>query len=438
MSRLPAPAARVSFFRLTALNILTNLTVPLVGLVDTAMLGHLADIRFLAGVALATILFDYLYWSFGFLRMGITGTTAQALGRGDREEVYRLLYRFLAFASSAGALLLLLQRGLAALGFAILSGAPGVEEAGRAYFEARIWGAPATLANYVFLGWYLGRAESRHALAMTAVGNLANVALNYLFIARWGWAAAGAGWASALAQYLALGAALAIFLAQGQPHPWRWQEILERRSSRSLLRLNRDILVRTLCLETAFALFTNFSAVLGTDLLAANAILLRILLLASYFVDGAAFASESLVGLHHGAGDAPGAARTVRLSLATGLGFGAGFLLVFLPFQGFWYRLLTSHEDVAALARGYAPWLVPVLLLGSLAYIYDGVFLGWTAGRELRNAMLFSTFAVFLPVALGALGRREGHLLWASLVCFMAARAATLHLARRRFLMPQR
>jgi len=181
------------YFRLTALNILANVTVPLAGLVDTAILGHLADIRYLAGVALASLLFDYVYWTFGFLRMGTTGTTAQAVGRGDERGAYLILYRSILLALGVSAALLALQWPIRSLGFTLLSGAPEVEAAGQAYFNARIWGAPAALASFAFIGWYLGREESRYVLAMTVAANVTNVVLDYVLIVYMGMAAAGAG-----------------------------------------------------------------------------------------------------------------------------------------------------------------------------------------------------------------------------------------------------
>lgn len=426
-----AEGFRGRFFRLTFLNILANLTVPLVGLVDTFMLGHLADIRFLAGVALASIIFDYVYWSFGFLRMGTTGTAAQAFGAGDRAEVYRVLYRSLVLAAMLGVALLVLQTFIRDAAFWILSGRSGVESAGRDYFDARIWGAPAAFANFAFLGWYLGRAESRHALAMTAAGNVANIALNYVFIVRLGLAARGAGLASMLSQYVSLGVAVVIFASLASPVPWRWNEVWHRERLTTLLRLNLDILVRTFCLETAFAVFLNFSSVLGTTVLAANAILMRLIYMAAYLIDGAAFATESLAGILRGRDDREAFGRLVRLARITGLVFAATFLAGFLPLERTWYALLTSHEEVIREATRYGPWLLPVLVSGAVAYVYDGVFLGITAGRTLRNAMLLSLLAVFLPAAIIARWTGSAHGLWLAFTLFTLARAATLHVALR-------
>ncbi|HEX6202386.1 MAG TPA: MATE family efflux transporter, partial [Thermoanaerobaculia bacterium] len=411
---------RRRFFRLTGINILTNLTVPLAGLVDTALLGHLPDIRFLAGVALASLVFDVLYWSFGFLRMGTTGTAAQALGRGEAAEVYRVLYRSLVVAAALGAALVALAGPLGDLAFRLLGGAPGVEAAGREYFDARIWGAPAALANFAFLGWFLGREESGRALAMSATANLVNLGLDWLLIVELGMAAEGAGLATMASQYAQLAVALALFAATrrapaaaaggGALPGWSRAAVFDRERFAALFRLNRDILVRTVCLVGAFAVFTNASSLLGTAVLAANAILLRLFALASYSIDGAAFAAESLAGIFRGAGDRRSLARLTRLALATGAGFAALFVAVLFAAPGPVMALLTSHADVAARATAGLAWLAPVVLLGSLAFVWDGIFLGLTAGRALRNSMLVS-LAVFLAAAWLALAMESNAIL---------------------------
>jgi multidrug resistance protein, MATE family len=435
---------RRRFFRLTGINILTNLTVPAAGLVDTALLGHLPDIRFLAGVALASLVFDVLYWSFGFLRMGTTGLAAQAVGRGEADEVFRVLYRSLAIALALGVALLALARPLGELAFALLGGAPGVEAAGQEYFAARIWGAPFALANFAFLGWYLGREESGRALAMSATANLVNLGLDWLLIVELGMAARGAGLATAASQVAQLAVAVGLFAAmrRRQAAPavsesgggglpgWSRASVFDRQPFVALFRLNRDILIRTVCLVGAFAVFTNASSLLGTAVLAANAILLRLFNLASYSIDGAAFATESLAGIFRGAGDRRGLARLDRLAIVTGVGFAVLFMAALFAAPGPVMGLLTSHAEVAADAAAGLVWLAPVVLLGSLAFVWDGFFLGLTAGRALRNSMLVS-FAVFLPVAWWALAAGSNALLWLAMALFMAARTATLGWARR-------
>jgi len=330
MSTAELPLGR-RFSRLAIPNIISNVTVPLVGLVDTAMLGHLPEISFLAGVALAAVIFDYAYWSFGFLRMSTTGVTAQAVGRDDQSEVWQILYRSLTVALVIAAVLLVSQRLIANLGFAVLAGQGAVEAAGRDYFFGRIWGAPATLSNYVLLGWLLGRERAREALIITVVGNLANVGLDYLFIMRLGMAAWGAGVATALSQYLMLATAVALILREGTPLPFASHAVFDRSRLGELFRLNRDILVRTVMLMTTFAVFTNFSAIIGTGILAANTILFRFQMLGAYLIDGAAFATESLAGIYKGRGDVAGLRRLLRLAMFTGLAFALPLLaLMFL------------------------------------------------------------------------------------------------------------
>ena len=424
---------RRRFARLTFLNIVANITVPLASLVDTALLGHLESIHFLAGVALASVIFEYVYWSFGFLRMGTTGTTAQAVGRSDTGEVFRTLYRSLLLAWLLAAAILILQVPLRESGFLLLGGAPEVEAAGRAYFNARIWAAPATLSNFVFLGWFLGREESGAALVMTAVANIANVILDYVFIVEMDLAAFGAGLGTTISQFLMLVAALVLFRTRRSEVPWVWSEVWQAQALTKLMRLNRDILLRTIALVSAFALFTNFSSILGTVILAANAVLLRWVMLAAYLIDGAAFATESLAGILFGTGDRSALRRLQRLALRVGLAFALPFSALAILRPAAPIRLLTSHPQTVETALQYLPWLAPVLLFGSLAYIYDGLFLGLTAGRALRNAMLISTFVVFLPIAALALRVENNHLLWASLAAFMLARTVTLWRAAASF-----
>ena len=424
------------FFKLTALNILANITVPLVSLVDVGMLGHLPQIHFLAGVALASILFDYIYWTFGFLRMGTTGITAQEVGKGDTLEVYRVLYRSLFLALGVSIFILIAYLPLREAGFLLLSGAPEVKEAGRAYFDARIWGAPAALCNFAFLGWYLGRERSDCVLFMTIVANAGNIFLNYLFIIRMELAATGAGLASMLSQYLMLMVAVMIFLRLGQRGPLYWKEVMAQEKVLALFKLNRDILLRTLCLISAFAVFTNFSSTLGTQVLAANAILLRLLTFASYLIDGVAFATESLVGVLSGAGSSRSLNHLVKLALGVGEACALLFLVILYLFSHQIFGLLTSHTDVLELTVRYSGWLVPVLVFGALAYIYDGLFIGATAGKPLRNWTIFSTVVVFLPVSLLGLHSGSNHLLWMALVVFMVARAGTLWKASGPLLKP--
>ncbi|MEE3151220.1 MAG: MATE family efflux transporter, partial [Acidobacteriota bacterium] len=371
---------------------------------------------------------------FGFLRMGTTGTTAQAMGGGDIKAVYLTLYRGLFLALSIGTALVVLQVPIRIGGFAVLSGAEGVEAAGVAYFNARVWGAPATLCSCVLIGWFLGREESGRVLLITVGANVSNIILDYVFVLGFGLAAFGAGLATMISQYLAVVIGLILFWKSRESRPWLWGEILDRHGLTSLMRLNRDILFRTLGLITALSLFTNLSSVLGTTVLAANAILLRVQYLASHFIDGAAFATESLAGTFRGQGDPKGLLKLLRLSLVVGFACALGFAVLVVIAPGFLYPLLTSHQEVVEVATRFGYWLIPVLLFGSAAYIYDGFFLGLTAGRVLRNSMLFSTILIFGSVSWVAVARGDNHILWLAMTLWMVSRAATLSWASRSLL----
>lgn len=429
----PAPGEGLArrFARLTFFNILANLTVPLAGLVDAAILGHLDQIKFLAGVALGSIVFDYVFWSFGFLRMATTGMTAQSFGRGDLEAAERVLRRALLLAATAGVAIVLLRQPLADLALGLLSGSPETEAAAREYYNARVWGAPAALLNLCFLGWFLGREESRVALCMTAAANFTNIALDYLFILEFGWAAEGAGWATATSQYVQLAVALVFFLRRRTGAGWDWRRLLDRDKLAMMFRLQRDIFIRTLLLVSAVALFTDGSARLGTDVLAANTLLLRLFTVASFAIDGVAYAVESLAGVLFGADERTLLRRLVRWAMLVAVGFALLFVSPLLAAPAWTLGFLTSHEEIVRLGAAFAWWLLPVLVIGAVAFVYDGLFLGLTAGRTLRNAMLLSA-GFYLPLALWAVHVGSPHLLWASFGLFMLARTVTLGWAARR------
>ncbi|MBI4783724.1 MAG: MATE family efflux transporter [Oscillatoriophycideae cyanobacterium NC_groundwater_1537_Pr4_S-0.65um_50_18] len=401
--------------------------VPLAGLVDTAFLGHLTEIRHFAGVVLATVLFNYIYWTFGFLRMATTGTTAQAVGRGDRPAILLIGLRNGLLAMAIGSLILLLQVPLRTLGFALVNATPEVKAAGQDYFDALIWAAPATLVNYVLIGWFLGRGQSGKVLLLSVVANGANVVLDYLLIVRLGWESAGAGWATAASQYLMLLVGMILVGREVQGREWRslLPHLWDAAALKAAFLLNGEILVRTFALITTFALFTNLSSGLGTIVLSTNAALLQVVNLAAYFIDGLAFATESLAGVFHGRGSSDGLAQLLRVSGITCLGLGLFFAIAFLLFPTPLFSLLTSHSDLLDRFPAYVPWLFPVLGFGSIAYMLDGYFLGLTQGQILRRSTLISA-AGFAPVAIVAWYFRSSHLLWLALSVFMATRAATL------------
>lgn len=424
------------FIRLALINVVSNLMVPLAGLIDTAFLGHLDQIHHLAGVAIAGILFSYIYWTFGFLRMGTTGMTAQAQGRGDSNEVILILLRNCAIALTIGTIILILQQPLRIIGFTILQAEPEVLNSASAYYNTLIWGAPGTLLNFVLLGWLLGREEGNKVLLLSVVDKGANIALDYLFIVRFGWEAAGAGLATAISHYLNLLVGLILIwgMIPQQSLKLFWNKIFYLPALKKLFSLNRDILIRTLALVSTFALFTNFSAAINTNTLATNTLLLQVVTLAAYFIDGIAFATESTIGYLQGRKNYRQLSYILRLAGISSLIIGISIAALFCIFPQTLFGILTNHDSVISQIDNYVWWLLPVLAFGSIAYMLDGYFLGLTAGKVLRNSTIVACCMGFLPMGIVAFYLQSSHLLWLALTCFMATRAITLSLNVKRSL----
>lgn len=404
--------------------------VPLAGLIDVMFLGHLTEIRHLAGVAIATILFNYIYWTFGFLRMGTTGMVAQAIGRKDNQSAVLISLQHGILALILGLAILIFQKPLQVLGFAILSATPEVKTSGVDFYNALIWGAPATLINFVLIGWFLGQTQSSKVLLLSAISNCANVLLDYLFIVQWGWSSRGAGLATATSQYLMLivGTLLYCQTISFKQIQASIGEVFNLSALKSVFMLNGEIIIRTFALISTMAMFSNLSSMLGTEILATNTLLMQLVSLAAYFIDGLAFATESLAGIFQGSGNITSLKQLLQTSVVSSLVIGLMFATAFICVPESLLRLLTNHTDIINNLRSYIPWLLPVLGFGSVAYALDGYFLGLTQGHTLRQAMLKATVIGFIPSAITAMYFHNSHLLWLSMSLFMAARTITLAL----------
>ncbi|MHC5778677.1 guanitoxin biosynthesis MATE family efflux transporter GntT [Nostoc sp.] len=419
-----------SFLKLASVNVLSNLMVPLAGLIDVMFLGHLTEIRHLAGVAIATILFNYIYWTFGFLRMGTTGMVAQAIGRKDNQSAVLISLQHGILALILGLAILIFQKPLQVLGFAILSATPEVKTSGVDFYNALIWGAPATLINFVLIGWFLGQTQSSKVLLLSAISNCANVLLDYLFIVQWGWSSRGAGLATATSQYLMLivGTLLYCQTISFKQIQASIGEVFNLSALKSVFMLNGEIIIRTFALISTMAMFSNLSSMLGTEILATNTLLMQLVSLAAYFIDGLAFATESLAGIFQGSGNITSLKQLLQTSVVSSLVIGLMFATAFICVPESLLRLLTNHTHIINNLRSYIPWLLPVLGFGSVAYALDGYFLGLTQGHTLRQAMLKATVIGFIPSAITAMYFHNSHLLWLSMSLFMAARTITLAL----------
>lgn len=420
-----APAARPTqtrdVFSIAGPAMLANLTTPLLGVVATAAIGRLGDATLLGGVAMASVIFDCLFWLFSFLRMGTIAFTAQALGARQTGAFPLILLRGLMIAAVVGTLLIVLQGPLATALFALMGGSEGVTSAAKAYFAIRIWAAPLTLANYVVLGWLVGQARAKLALALQVAINVVNMAATVLLVLVADWGIAGAAAASVIAEAagIALGLLVARDLSGGSLRASR-AALFDRSRLAHMMAVNRDIMIRTAALIAAFMFFVAQGARAGDLTLAANAVLNNFLLISAFFLDGLANAAEQLCGRAVGARDRTGFSSATRLTIAWGFVFATGVSLVYALAGPLLIDVMTASEDVRRLARDYL-WLVAFApLLGVFAFAFDGVFIGATWARDMRNLMLLS-FVIY--IAAWVLLRPFGNAgLWGALLVHYAAR----------------
>jgi MATE family multidrug resistance protein len=406
--------------------VLSNATVPLLGAVDTGVIGQLGAAAPIGAVGLAAVILSSAYWIFGFLRMGTTGLTAQAvgardLGGGGDDEIAAALQRALLIALAAGLAMIVLQHPLITLALSIAPASAEVETLARSYLAIRIWGAPATIALYALTGWLIGAERTRAVLAIQLTMNGLNVALDLLFVLGFGWGVEGVAIATLLSEIL--GAGLALWFCRAGLRA-RAKALLDAAPLREMARVNTDIMIRSVLLQSAFTSFVFFGSGVGDQTLAANQILMQFLSITAYALDGIAFAAESLVGQAIGA---KSPTRLIRAVKFTGLwgGIGAlGLALIFALSGPMIIDIMTTAPDIRETARIYLPWLIAAPVLGIASWMLDGIFIGATLTREMRNAMIVSTLIYALAIlALKPLGN---HGLWAALMILNIVRGATM------------
>ncbi|AOY89371.1 MATE family efflux transporter [Marinobacter salinus] len=405
---------------------LTNLTVPLLGLVDTAVLGHLESPEYLGAVAVGANLFSILYWTFGFMRMGTTGLAAQAWGKRDSFGQVALLLRSVMLAAGIGLLLILFHQPLIKLGLTLMNPSPDVTELAAEYAAIRIWSAPAVLCQYTLVGWLIGTQFPRGPMIMLIVANGLNIVLDVLFVTGLGWNSRGVAIATVIAEYGAAGIGFAIVLSR-MPEGQRLTRALfgELADYLKILQVNRYIMVRTIALLLVLAFFTAQGARQGDTILAANAVLITFLLLISNALDGFANAAEALIGEAIGK-DSRRRFRVVFQSALRWSLWGALLLTIIFVLGGkALITLLTGIEEVRSMAWRYLPWLWLLPFASVWGFLLDGVFIGATRTRDMQNTMLFSALGVFLPVWWLTTGWGN-HGLWFSLICLMLARAVSM------------
>ncbi len=400
---------------------IANLTTPLIGIVSTTAIGRLGDATLLGGVAMASVIFDCLFWLFAFLRMGTVAFTAQSLGAGETRELHAILVRGLIVAGIVGLALIALQVPLAAVLLGAMGGSEGVTRAAKTYFTIRIWSAPLALANYVVLGWLIGQARATLALGVQIAINIINMAATILLVLVADLGIAGAAIAAVIAEAagLTIGGVIAQRLASGHP-PLSSAQLFERDKLMRMLSVNRDIMIRTAALIAAFLFFTAQGARSGDTVLAANAVLNNFLLISAFFLDGLANAAEQLCGRAYGARSRDEFSRAVRLVVFWGFTFALVVTAGFALFGPTLIDVMTASVDVRSGARDFLLFVIASPLLAVFAFAFDGVYIGATWARDMRNLMLAS-LVIFLA-AWFVLRGFGNYGLWSALLVHYAAR----------------
>jgi MATE family multidrug resistance protein len=400
---------------------IANLTTPLIGIVSTTAIGRLGDAALLGGVAMASVIFDCMFWLFAFLRMSTVAFTAQSLGAGEMGELRALLARGLLVAAAIGAGLILLQIPLASIVLGAMGGSTRVTEAARTYFVIRIWSAPLVLANYVVLGWLIGQARAMLALALQVVVNLVNMLLTMALVLGLDAGIAGAAIAAVVAE--ATGLLLGILVARHLLHrrlSVSLALLLDRARLVRMFSVNRDIMIRTAALIAAFLFFTAQGARSGDVTLAANSVLNNFLLISAFFLDGLANAAQQLCGLAFGARNRHAFSGAARLVVSWGFAFAIAVAAVFAAFGPDFIDIMSAAEDVRRMARAYLIFVIVSPLLAVFAFAFDGIYIGATWARDMRNLMVLSLF-IFLTAWLAF--RSFGNAgLWGALLAHYAAR----------------
>lgn len=409
--------------------ILSNISIPMLGLVDAAILGHLENADFLGAVAIGAALLSFLYWGFSFLRMGTTGLVARASGAGDRAGAFLVLAQSVVLALALAAAVVALHPLWLGLGLSLMDPRPELAALADSYARIRIASAPAVLVTYAVVGWFIGRQDTRWPMVIVVLTNVTNIGLDFLFIVGLGMNSDGAALATVIAEYIGLAVAILVVRHNAPADGWLTarRRLLDWPAYRLLLRSNRHLFLRTVCLLASFAFFTAMGDKFGGEVLAANTLLIHLLMLAAYGLDGFAFAAEGLTGTALGAGDLRAFEQAVRRCALWCYGTAALVSLAFALFHPVLIPLLTGLEPVRGVMFDHILWLIALPLLAAPSYLLDGVFIGSAETRPMMVTMLLSAGLVYLPT--WYLTRDlENHGLWLAFCSFNAARGLGLWL----------
>ena len=408
--------------------VISNATIPILGIVDTGVVGQMGEAAPIGAVGIGAIILTAIYWFFGFLRMGTAGLAAQARGQGDRGEVAAILTRVLMIGLGAGVILIAAQSLLFWGAFKVSPASPEVEELASGYLGIRIWSAPAAIAIYGLLGWLIAAERTGAVLALQVWMNGVNIVLDLWFVLGLGWGVNGVAFATFLAEWSALGLGLWLCRSAFNVPDWRdWGRVFDKVRLIRFAQVNGDILIRTAALQSIFLSFMMFAARFGDVTLAANQILLQFLYVTGYALDGFAFAAEAMVGAAMGATDRRTLRRASILSSFWGLICNIGLAAVFFAFGPMMIEIMSEAKEVNATAMDYLPWMVAAPLVGLASWMLDGIFIGATRTKDMRNMMLLSAIAYF-ATAFALMPLFGNHGLWAALILSFVYRGVLLGL----------
>lgn len=404
-------------------SIVSNITVPLLGLIDVSIVGHLGAASYIGAIAVGGMLFNMIYWLFGFLRMGTGGLTAQAYGRHDLQEVTRILLRSLSISLLLALVLLLLQYPIRNIAFMCMDTSEEVRQLATLYFHICIWGAPATLGLYGFTGWYIGMQNSRFPMFIAITQNIVNIAASLFFVFVLKMKVEGVALGTLVAQYAGLGMACLLWLAYYRPlrKYLRQKALFDRTEMKRFFQVNRDIFFRTLCLIAVTVFFTSTGAAYGDVVLAVNALLMHLFTLFSYFMDGFAYAGEALSGKYIGAKDNQSLRLTIRHLFKWGIALSLLFTLLYGAGGKSFLGLLTNDTSVISASEEYIYWVLAIPLAGFSAFLLDGICIGATATHLMLRSMLVASASFFL-LYYGLHDTLGNHALWMAFIVYLALR----------------
>ena len=404
-------------------SIVSNITVPLLGLIDAAIAGHLGAASYIGAIAVGGMLFNIIYWIFGFLRMGTSGMTSQAYGQKDEAETMRILARSMGVGMLIALVLIILQYPIERIAFTLMKATPEVERLASLYFRICIWGAPAVLGLYSISGWCIGMQNSRFPMYVAITQNIVNILASLVLVYGFGMKIEGVAIGTLVAQYAGLLMAAWLWTSHFKrllPYI-QLQTLLAKGAIRRFFQVNRDIFLRTLCLVAVTMYFTSAGAAQGEVILAVNTLLMHFFTFFSYIMDGFAYAGEALVGKHLGANDRPALRQMVHQLFVWGIVLSLVFTLVYGIGGKVFLGLITNEQSVITASSAYFYWVLAIPLAGFAAFLYDGIFIGATATRWMLYAMSIATTAFFL-IYYGFRGAMGNHALWLAFITYLALR----------------